>query len=165
MLAILALLLAAASLGVSVALALRLRVVERSLQRPPTPTVPTLVSPSKPLEALRIALAIEQDHPHPVFTNLVKEALLREEAEPVEGADYDLLISGKLVGNGYADVYYTAELACQTPNGPLFTLFERPAHGDRPGNLAIELVNRLKLEVDKSVTRNERRAAIRELRD
>ena len=165
MLVILALILAAASLGISVALALRLREVEQGLRKPMPPASPTLAPPPKPLEGLRIALAIEQDHPHAVFTTLVKEALLREEAEPVDGTDYDLLISGSLVGNGYADVYYTAELACRTAEGPLFTLLERPPHGDRPGNLALELVNRLKLEVEKSVTRSERQSALRELRE
>lgn len=165
MLAVYALLLAVASLGLSAALALRLRAVERALQKPSPAAQPVLAPPHKPLEGLRIALAIEQDHPHPVFVTLLKELLLREEAELVEGADCDLTISGHLVGNGYADVYYTAELVCFTSGGPLFTLLERPPHGDRPGNLALELVTRLKREIEKSVIRNERRTALKELRD
>jgi len=160
MLAFFALLLAAASLGLSAYLAIRLRAIEDALKRPvPMPTtVPAL--PEKPLEGLRIVLDIEQDHPHPVFVTLLKETLLREDAEIVEGVG-DLTITGQIVGNGYADVYYTAELACQTPDGPLFTLLERPPHGDRPGNLALELITRLKREVSG----NERRAALRELID
>ena len=56
-----------------------------------------------------------------------------------------------------------AELACRTPKETLFTLIDRPAHGDRPGNLAIELVTRIKVEYEKSASRNDRRTALREL--
>jgi hypothetical protein len=75
----------------------------------------------------------------------------------------DILVTGDLVCNGYAEIYYQAELACLSPHQEICRLTEKPAHGDRPANLAIEAVSKLESELDKLVSRHERRRAIREL--
>src|SRR6202043_900529 len=100
---------------------------------------------------------------HPVFASLLKELLLAEDVTdiamlaPDQAADWkagaDILISGDLVCNGYAEIYYTLEFTCSTPDQAICTLIEKPPHGDRPSNLAIELVTRLKAELEKLVTR------------
>ena len=163
------------SLGISVVLAGRLLKLERRFQgHPQAPPQPLLEPPSRPLQGLRIALAISQDHPHPVFAALLKELLLTEDVsdvtllEPNAGVKStaeapDILIAGDLVCNGYAEIYYTADFTCSTPNQPICTLIEKPPHGDRPSNLAIELVTRLKRELENLSNRTERRQAIREL--
>lgn len=132
---------------------------------------------AKPLEGLRIALAVKQDHPHPVFANLLKEHLLRQDVSDVSFtsvSDFaawkesdlraDILIAGSLTCNGYAEVYYQAEFSCYTANEPICTVIERPPGGDRPENLAMELVTKMGLKLDELLTRNERRRAIGELR-
>ena len=158
--------LALTSLGISVVLASRLRDLSdrvRSIESRPPPPQAALPKPPSPLDGLRVAIALTQDHPHPVFATLLKERLLGEGAEIVPEAEADVLVRGAVVCNGYADVYFTADLAAQTPGAPLFTLVEKPPHGDRQGNLALELVTRLKAEWEKRSTRDERRAALREL--
>ncbi len=176
------------SLILSLALALRcqqlgfrLRDVERALQGM---GVKTLAPPAfgehvvpNALEGLRVALAIKQDHEHPVFATLLKDLLLKEDVadvallSPSEAAQLraewkgqDVLIEGEITCNGYAEVYYKADFTCDTADKPICTLIEKPPHGDRPGNLAIELIARLKSELSKVVDRDERRSAIRELR-
>jgi len=172
MVEVIACIVAAGGLGLSLILALRLQRVEGRLReleayRPPLP-VPE-AAPTRYLEGLRIAVAVSQDHPHPVFANLLKEQLLREDAAEVvllaaPSDGFDVLITGTLTCNGYAEIYYQADLACQWAGAPLCSLVERPPHGDRPVNLAIELTTKVKREIEKLTSRSERRDAIRELR-
>jgi hypothetical protein len=173
--AVLSAVLALASMGVSLMLALRIKTLEDRLSVPkPILDSPPLQLPEpaapKPLEGLRIAVNIRQDHPNPIFANLVKEQLLLEDvaevsflATPDWQDSADILVRGNLLCNGYAEIYYQADIECLSPSEAICTLTEKPAHGDRPTNLAIELVSRLKFELEKLVSRNERRRAIREL--
>ena len=166
MLTLLALILATLGLGTSAALAARLRALARRLEtverRAPGPSALRAegkpLSEPRPLHGLRVAVAVAQDHPHPIFANLLKEALAEEEALLVE-READFAIQARLVGNGYADVYYEAEVSALGGKTPLFAFTERPPHGDRPENLAREVVARLREEARK----RERRAALREL--
>lgn len=129
----------------------------RTLEARPLPVLESeRVTEPNPLHGLRLDLHIAQDHPHIPFVALLRDALLREGAILEEGG---LSINGIVVCNGYADVYYRADLTVQEGGEPLFALAERPPHGDRPGNLALELVNRLKAELRK----RERQNALREL--
>lgn len=169
---------AMASLALSLALAAkvqrleaRLRIAEQSPA--PAPSLPEPV-PERPLEGLRVALVVEQDHSHPVFANLLKEQLLTEDVDSVvllpanatpDWSASDILISGKLTCNGYAEIFYETDLTCFSPVEPICSLIERPPHGDRPINLAVELVAKLKVELAKLESRNERRRALRELHE
>ena len=108
------------------------------------------------LDGLRLTLDLRQDHPHAPFATLLYDVLLREGA--ILGED-GLLVSGEVVSNGYADVYYRAEIAVTEGERTLFTLARTPPHGDRPENLVLELVERLKVERKKG----ERQRALREL--
>ncbi|HVT11416.1 MAG TPA: hypothetical protein VHE55_04050 [Fimbriimonadaceae bacterium] len=168
--------LALASLALSAALAARVRRLEeqlRSVDRPaPTPAALPDPVPDRPLEGLRIALAISQDQPHAAFANLLKEHFLAEDAGEVTllpadstpgWANCDILVAGNVVCNGYAEIYYEADLTCHGPSGAICTVVERPPHGDRPVNLAAELVVKLKGELQKLERRDERRRALREL--
>jgi hypothetical protein len=166
---------AVASMGLSLVLAQRIRVLEdrlRSTKQVPDSPQPQLPESAarKPLEGLRIAVNIRQDHTNPIFANLLKEQLLLEDVSEVSflaTADWqdsaDILVRGNLLCNGYAEIYYQADVECLSPNDSICTLSEKPAHGDRPTNLAIEVVSRLRFELDKLVSRDERRRAIREL--
>jgi len=173
---------AVAGLGTSLALAIRLRQLEERLSAALTSSrqgkgrsLPASADLPNPLQGQRIAIANTQDHAHPVFANLLKEQLLKEDVadafilRPEELSSWSekaaILISGRVVCNGYAEIYYEADFTCQTEKEPICTLIEKPPHGDRPGNLAIELVARLKTELEKSQGRQERRQAISELRD
>jgi hypothetical protein len=175
---ILAVVLALVSLMISGALGFRVLQLERRLQESRPKPLPEVAEPlPRPLQGLRIALAITQDHPHPVFVDLLKEQLFSEDVteisvlSPVEAtvlrADWkngpDILVTGEIVSNGYAEIYYTADFVCMTAAQPVCTLIEKPPHGDRPSNLAIDLVARLKGELEKLVGRDDRRRAIREL--
>lgn len=177
------------SIGASLALAEQLRRLDRRLNRtelaldnPPTVSALPEPEPSRPLEGLRIAISVTQDHTHPVFANLLKEQLLSEDATEItmlsreeanglranwKSQDHapDLLIAGSLVCNGYSEIYYDADFTCFSPNQPICSLVQKPPHGDRPTNLAIELIAKLKTELEKLISRNERRRAIRELHD
>jgi hypothetical protein len=139
---------------------LRLRALGHESDRPRE-----LPEPSSPLMGLRVQLAVVQDHPQAILAELIRQAMLREDVADV-GYDleqYDLKIEGRIVCNGYADVYYDANLACSTERAVLFTLVDKPATGDRPSNLAIQLVDRLKRELPARTSREERQQAIREL--
>ena len=121
------------------------------------------------LEGLLFSLKIEQDHADPLFATLLKEMLLSEGAEevallPKDARAADVAFVGDLSCNGYAEIYYQAHITCSVANQVLFTVNDRPAHGDRPNNLATELVSRLKQDLSKLIKRNERSRAIRELR-
>ena len=61
--------------------------------------------------------------------------------------------------NGYADVYYRAELTVSEGERTLFTVARTPPHGDRPEKGVLELVERLKAERMKG----ERQRSLREL--
>jgi hypothetical protein len=173
--------LALASLGFSiVALALSLR----RQTAPPLASDPTRLAFPEPtpshLEGLSVVLSIKQDHTHPVFANMLTETLRKLDAEvstisPDEFDDFlerwgshadcgDLLISGNVTCNGYAEVYYRAEITCATRSETICTMVENPAAGDRQANLAKELVARIETEITKRLSRNERRLALRELR-
>ncbi|MBV6458751.1 MAG: hypothetical protein HONBIEJF_01889 [Fimbriimonadaceae bacterium] len=171
----------AAALGVAVTVAVRmqqLRYPHWEEAPPALDKAPESLPPKEPrLQQLRVALAIDQDYPHPAFANLVREMLFQEdavevslisrsEAEALTSAwppSLDLLIDGTVRCNGYAEIYYEAEFQSRTPRGALCTLIERPPHGDRPVNLAIELVDRIAREYRKSLDQGERRAALKEL--
>lgn len=132
---------------------------------------------SKPLAGMRIAVSIEQDHPHAPFFAILREQLFAEDVADVQvieadkaaamGSGWkdapDLLVFGHVVCNGYSDVYYEAELMSYERQGALCTLIEKPPHGDRPSNLALKLVTRMKRELEKETGRKERRQAIQEL--
>ena len=133
----------------------RLQAFERRLADRPRPT---LAAPDpSPLHGLRIALDIAQDHPNPVFAGLLRDDLLKKGATVVPDAEFR--IAGNVVCNGYADVYFRAELTVSMGEEPLFDLMERPPHGDRPENLVLELVERLEGEI----RRRERQNAMGEL--
>ena len=121
-----------------------------------------LVEEARPLEGLHVDLQVGQDHPHPVFANLLKELLLREDAL-ISSESPDLLVEGRIVCNGYADVYFTAELTCRFRGEPVCVVIEKPPHGDRQENLARELLAKLNKELGKSAQRTERHTALREL--
>ena len=186
MVEIIAVVVAIVSLVFSGVVLLRLFMVENRLHSinaigagNPTPAL-SQESSANPLSGLRIGLAISQDHSHPVFVDLLKEQLFKEDVTDISiltpGETRalqdswksrpnapDIFIAGDVVCNGYAEVYYEAEFTCSTPEQAICTLIEKPPHGDRPSNLALELVTRLKAELQKVLERNERRSAIREL--
>lgn len=136
----------------------RLQALERRLaERPVIRELPR--HEENPLAGVRVALDIHQDHPNAVFANLLKATLVAEDALVGDGAAADVTIKGEIACNGYADVYYRAELTARTEDETLLTLSEKPPHGDRPANLALELVQRLKSEW----TQRERRKALHEL--
>jgi len=129
-----------------------------------------------PLHGLHVVLAITQDHPNLPFVDLLKEQLFALDATDItvmqttEISDIwsatnppDLLIKGNVLCNGYAEIYYEAEFSCSNPNGAICTLIEKPPHGDRPSNLALELITRIEKELKKMIGRDERRSALREL--
>ncbi|MBC8066161.1 MAG: hypothetical protein H7Y17_15115 [Chlorobia bacterium] len=174
--------------GISVALVVgdrqrrfetRIIAVEKALDS--AKQLPVVTStPPRLLAGLRVALCVNQDHTHPVFATLLKDQLLAMVVSSVEilpsanvdklkaswGDDsQDILIAGDLTCNGYAEIYFHADFTCYAPNETICTLIERPPHGDRPGNLAIELVDKLNVELEKLVERRERRLAIRELKE
>ncbi|HTQ11330.1 MAG TPA: hypothetical protein VMI31_14790, partial [Fimbriimonadaceae bacterium] len=151
-------------------LAARLEAAERALAERPNradalegsrPALPE----SRPLEGLRVALAISQDHDHAPFVTLLKEQLFGEDVTDVsvlgpgesaallaywpESGGPDLLIDGQILCNSYAEIYYEADLTCRTPSQALCTIVERPPHGDRPVNLAHDLIARIKNELEK----------------
>lgn len=139
------------------ALAREVREIKTTRSLPP-PTVPE----AGRLQGVRIVLEVEQSHPTRPFETLLREALHREDALLVsEGGE--VRIAGRLVDNGYADVYFEAELTVSSGTDVLFSLRERPPHGDRPGNLALETVERLRTEWTKRQARGERQDALREL--
>ncbi len=128
-----------------------------------------------------MAIAVTQDHPHRVFENLLKDHLTRLDVAEVsviwsrsgdnpgraarqDGRLHaDILIVGEMTCNGYAEVYYQAEFSCYTARETVCTLMERPPGGDRPENLAIEIVTKLSTKLEDLIRRNERRRAIGEL--
>jgi hypothetical protein len=156
----------AAIIVASVAVA-RVQRLERRLAAPkaelPAAVAPQLPLPT-PLAGLRIAIDVSQDNPHPIVANLLRDQLLGEDAEIVDREEADIVISGSVVCNGYAEIYYQAELTCRTQLETICAVSQKPPHGDRPANLAIELIAKLKSELESLVSRSERRRALRELR-
>jgi len=186
----LAALVAIVSLGLSLRLYQRVLALERrvaSAERLNTVVAPddfmaTVLEAPKPLAGLRIAIAVTQDHAHPVFATLLRDQLLGADvAEVIVLPESDggglveqwragkraehLLIAGSLTCNGYAEVYYQAEFTCYTATEAVCTVIERPPGGDRPENLARELVAKVGATLDGLTRRSERRRAIGELRD
>lgn len=145
----------------------RLRQTIRENELPSTPQLPAF----NPLEGLRIGIAIKQDHEKPTFAELLKDRLNREDADavilssgqPRDGLD--ALISGTIQCNGYADVYYSADLICTAVGEAVVKIGEKPAEGGRQSNLAAGLVGKLKREIEQSILRAERRRALREMRE
>ena len=159
-----------AVLSLVISIGLAFRVIRLELTRLPLPSeagspqpVPLLEEPS-PLEGLRIALAVTQDHPHPIFEEMLKEQLLGEDVSEVRSLSSpeattlpagwpssaegpDILIQGALTCNGYAEVYYEADFTCSTSSQAI-----------------CRLIARLKGELTKQTNRDERRLAIRELK-
>jgi len=188
MLEVIAVVVAAAALAICAGLAVRFRELSRRLRAaelalansPSTGTALPEPPEPRPLEGLRVGVAITQDHPHAPFADLLKEHLFAEDVSDIsilspEAAKAlranwtsddapDILIAGEIACNGYAEVYYTADISCFTPQEAVCTVVERPPHGDRPVNLATGLISKLKQELDKIVGRDERRRAVRELR-
>jgi hypothetical protein len=155
------------SIGLIAALARRVSELERQLHLALTEPPAALQLPEpetqKPLEGLRVRIVVEQDHPQPVFAGLLKEQFEAEDAEITDDAP-DLTIQGQIVCNGYSDIYYSADLRCTSGDRTILTFSQKPPHGDRPQNLAIEIVAGLKSELKKLVERSERQRALRELR-
>ena len=190
MLEAITILVALLALGISVGMALRLQQTQRQLElllsaleserTLRASTLASAIEQTRPLEGLRIAICIAQDHPHPVFANLLREHLYSEDAREVVLLSFsevdelnktwaltpdspDILISGELTCNGYAEIYYHADITCSTKFQSLCKVIEKPPHGDRPVNLATGLLSRLKAELEKVVTQNDRRRALQEL--
>ena len=173
--------LALIALTLCAGLAVRLMRLESQLKSLEGPSRQALVEPpSRPLQGLRVAVGVTQDYAQPVFANLLRECLFGEDVTEVQllgtaevaslhqswreqGSGPDILIAGEVVCNGYSEIYYTAEFTCSTADQVICTLTEKPPHGDRPINLASDLVARLKTELEKLVSRDDRRRAIREL--
>lgn len=173
----------ALALGVAASVALKvqqMRLQHWEDQHALDPRAPEPLPPKqRNFEQLRIVVAVDQDYTHPVFAHLLREVLFQEDAVDVRlitrdeaaamrqdwPADIDLVIDGAIVCNGYAEVYYDAEFHCASPRGEVCTLIEKPPHGDRPMNLAIELSQRIARELQKSLVQGERRQALRELGD
>src|SRR5206468_2354892 len=110
-----------------------------------------------------IAVDIDQDHPQKPFDALLRGLLLKQDVTELDAEQPDITIEGKVMCNGYSDVYYSAEILCRSRNGTICSISERPPSGDRQANLALEVVSKLGNELQKLVGRNERRRALREL--
>lgn len=164
------------SLGLSLALWQRVQQLQRQITRParslddsfPVPLLTPVEGPARPLEGLSISLDVQQDHPHPLFANFVAELLQKEDVArvsltPDEGADIQVV--GHLTCNGYSDIYYEAEFECSSRGRAICVVIERPPHGDRPANLALELVSKLKVALRRSSERIDRQRAIQELHE
>ncbi len=140
---------------------------------------PGLAEPN-PLEGLRIGLCVRQDHEHPTFVGILSEklrgrdALIRlisdDEAAALGKAwdsiqdPPDVLVQGHLTCNGYSDVFYDSGFDCVSRQGRLTTIIEKPSQGGRQFNLADTVIERLRLELVQSKTRDERQRALGELR-
>jgi hypothetical protein len=163
MLELVAIVLAMVALAAIITLAARVRVLEerqRQLESRPLQVLPE-VAPEKPLAGMCLSIQIDQDHPHAPFVTQLKDLLEREDVTLVEEGDSN--IRGSVSCNRYADVYFSAEISCTVEGETVCTIIERPPHGDRQANLAKEVVHRLKREVVKQRTHDERRNALREL--
>ncbi|CAN5387127.1 hypothetical protein BH11ARM1_BH11ARM1_06580 [soil metagenome] len=156
---------AVAALGAVAALAVQVRSVSAL---PPAPVVPVLapvpVIEESVLAGCKVFVSVEQDLAHTPFLGILRRALEEEDALEVgtrSEAQYSII--GSLVCNGYPYVYYTAEFTCFEGDSAICTTIEKPPHGDRPANLALSILARLKKELVSSTTRVERRVAIDEL--
>ena len=168
-----AIILSLGSAAVAIAALVRVRMAERMLEDAarqvavlPSRTEPDIV-PESPLQGLVIGISVAQDHDTPVLAATLAECFQREDVDSVTTGENvalaDIVIDGFVVCNGYADVYYEASLDCKTSTVTLFSIREKPPSGDRPMNLALEIVSRLKTELTSRTTREERRLALREL--
>jgi hypothetical protein len=164
-------LLACASVALSVR-KIETRVDQLERRAHPLPSLPTASDRVSALAGLRVGLVLTQDHPHAPFVDLLRQQLLLRDVSDVtvfpdaasaRASALDIVVEGALTCNGYAEVYYAAEFTCSTCGEAVCTLIERPPGGDRPSNLAMELVAKLDAKLTDMVSRNERRRAIREL--
>lgn len=165
MLELIAIVMAGASILGIVALAARLRALEdrqREIEARPSMALPEPIV-DRPLAGLSISLRIEQDHPNAPFTDLLRREFEKEDAAVV-ASNEDVVIRGALACNGYADIYFTADISCYRNGEAICTVVERPPHGDRPINLATEIIARLKCEIKKIEEHSERHQAIKELK-
>lgn len=164
---IVALVLAACSLIISIAAYLRAyNSAPRLPASVPVEAIPTLVElpAATPLQGCTAWVEITQDLPQRVVQSLVVEAFLKEDVAVASSeAESDLVVKGSVSCNGYSEIYYTAELSIYFRGSLLCSIIEKPPHGDRPSNLAFEVVDRIKREVEKGRSRGERLDAIREL--
>jgi hypothetical protein len=162
--------------GASAYLLQRLVVQERRVRRLESSSTNALpmvsasdAKPFKPpLEGLRISLEITQDHPRPVFAQLLKDRLTTEDAIPsisptAQDQKPDLIVRGTIKCNGYEEVFYEALLDCFSKEGLLLTLSDKPSQGGRQANLATTLVTRIKQELQQSTQRQERQLALDQL--
>jgi hypothetical protein len=139
---------------------------------------PALLEPN-PLEGLRVGICVRQDHEHPTFVAILTEKLrsldalirlmtedeaaaLAKDWESIQDSP-DVLIHGRLTCNGYSDVFYDSGFECTGRQGRLTTIIEKPAQGGRQFNLADNIIERLRLELTQSRTRDERQRALGEL--
>jgi hypothetical protein len=128
---------------------------------------------NRPLERLRIALAITEDAEYNPFRTLLHEALEKEDAQVVDidianlsffTGDYDIAITGEVTSKGYRNIFHDARLEC-TANGTLLeAIIARPPHGDRQENLVVTVVTSLKRKVETTLYRSGRTLALAELR-
>jgi hypothetical protein len=165
MLEVVALAISAASLLAMLVLSTRIRALEQrqqELESHPQASLPAPVE-EKPLAGQTVRLQIEQDHPSAPFAALLRDQLAREDVA-ITAENSDLEIRGSVRCNGYADIYFGADLTCYQGSHPICTVLERPPHGDRPLNLATDLIARLKREIQKSEEHSERHRALKELK-
>lgn len=153
-------------------LADRVRYLERRCDA--LATVANLGEPSEgassPLAGRGIWVDIQQDHPLPIVADRLAAQLSLRDAEVRTGISSedvtgpsDGRIVGEILCNGYADVYYQAQISVWIGDELLMTLRSRPEGGDRPDNLAMELVAEIEEKLTTSERRTERQRALQEL--
>ena len=128
----------AAALGACLALSARVRSLEQRLAAVEVssraPVLPEAPFRESPLQGLRIAVSIIQDHPQPIFANLLKELLMKEDVLdvsflPEPSAETDIFITGTLTCNAYAEIYFRADITAYAGSEPLCTITEAPPGG------------------------------------
>jgi hypothetical protein len=129
--------------------------------------------PNRPLERLRIALAITEDAEYNPFRTLLHEALEKEDAQVIDidishlsffTGDYDIVITGEVTSKGYRNIFHDACLECKANGTLLEAIVARPPQGDRQENLVVTVVTSLKRKVETTLSRSGRALALAELR-
>lgn len=133
---------------------------------PPPIPAPLFLSPV--LESKRVAISITQDHEQPTFAELLKRLLVQEDAAPeivagATGENFDLIIRGAIICNGYSDLYYEASLDVLESGEKIVSIVERPVQAGRQINLATTLISRAKQEIESKALRKERQRALKEI--
>lgn len=134
-----------------------------------------------PLEPIRVAIAIEQDHKLPILSNLIKERLEADDGMvtvidadqastyadlgkwSTESGEPHVVVAGNVKCNGYSDVFYEADLTFLYARGIVDSILENPPNGGRQVNLANKVVSRLKRTYEESSRKAERNQALHEL--